>query len=133
MWSRYACVSNEMEWVVIWLTPCHESSLSFIFHGHVFGHAFFFWHAFWPCGIPFLGMHLFIHFIFFTAHTINNMERMITTQSRSFYFMDGWWIMLIPNVGISHMNMGVYVILITRYEKIFARITQFDKTQWNSK
>jgi hypothetical protein len=70
---------------------------------------------------------------FFIAHTINNMERVIVKQSRNFYFMDGWWIMLIPSVGISHMNMGVYVILITKYEKILARVTQFDKTQWSNK
>ena len=43
--------------------------------------------------------------------------------------MDGGWIMLIPNVGILHMNMGVYVVLITKYEKILTRVTQFDKTQ----
>jgi len=41
--------------------------------------------------------------------------------------------MLIPSVGILHMNMGIYVILIIWYEKILARITQFDKTQWNNK
>ena len=86
------------------------------------------WHALCACGIPSFGMHLFL-----IAHSINNMERMIMKQSRSFYFMDGWWIMLIPSVGILHMNMGIYVIVIIWYEKVLARISQFDKTQWNNK
>ena len=29
-------------------------------------------------------------------------------------FIDGWWMMLIPSVEILHMNMGVYMILITK-------------------
>ena len=45
-------------------------------------HLFYFWHSFWACGIPSFGMHLFL-----IAHSINNMERMIMKQSRSFYFM----------------------------------------------
>ena len=68
---------------------------------------------------------------FFITHIIG--IRREWSWLRSFYFMDGWWIMLIPSVGILHMNMGIYVILIIWYEKILARITQFDKTQWNNK
>ena len=33
-----------------------DHPFSFIFHGH--GLYYFFWHALWACGIPFLGMHL---------------------------------------------------------------------------
>ena len=63
----------------------------------------------WACifsifDIPFehVAYLLSVCIFFLIAHSINNMERMIMKQSRSFYFMDGWWIMLIPSVGILH-------------------------------
>ena len=131
-------ITNSLPWII---SLIYYYYFSWIWVIHFFWHAllacgipslgmhlFYFWHSFWACGIPSFGMHLFL-----IAHSINNMERMIMKQSRSFYFMDGWWIMLIPSVGILHMNMGIYVILIIWYEKILARITQFDKTQWNNK
>ena len=141
MWSRCACVWNEMEWVVIWLTPCHESSLSFIFHGHglciffltclvsmrhtFFGHASFHFFLTWLLSMwhTFFGYASF--HIFFITHIIDIWREW--SWLRSFYFMDGWWIMLISSVGILHMIMGVYVILIPKYEKILARVIQFDK------
>ena len=133
-------MTNSLPWIIS-LIYYYYFSWIWVIH--------FFWHALLACGIPYWGMHLFyfnipfehvayllsvcIFSFFLIAHSINNMERMIMKQSRSFYFMDGWWIMLIPSVGILHMNIGIYMILNTWYEKILARITQFDKTQWNNK
>ena len=54
------------------------------------------------------------HIFFITPNIDDNMERVVVKQSWSFYFMNGWWMMLIPSVEILHMNMGVYMILITK-------------------
>ena len=43
--------------------------------------------------------------IFFITHIIDIWREW--SWLRSFYFMDGWWIMLISSVWISHMNIWV--------------------------
>ena len=98
IWAIYLSLS--LFWHALW--ACGIPSLGM--------HLFYFRHAVWLCGIPSLSMHLF-----FIEHTIDdNMERVIMKQSWSFCFMNGLWMMLIPSVGILHMNIGVYVILLTK-------------------
>ena len=108
------CVRNGM---MVWLIPCHGSSLLLCFS---WTWAIFFltclvsmWHTFFGHAsfifdMPFWGMwHTFFgyaSFFIYIARTIYNMERVIMDQTRNFYCMDEWWIMLIPSVGISHMK-----------------------------
>ena len=158
MWSRCACVRNEM---MVWLIPCHGSSLLLYFSWTwaipfftclvsmwhtIFGYASFFWHAFlghvayllWICIFSFLtcllGMwHTFFWYasfhLFYIARTICNMERVIMDQTRNF-LLHG---LMNDNANSQCRNfahgMDVYVILITKYEKTLTRVTQFDKNQ----
>ena len=134
------CVRNGM---MVWLIPCHGSSL-LLYFSWTWTILFFFltclvsmWHIFFGHAsfifdMPFWGMwHTFFGYasFFYIARTICNMERVIMDQTRNF-LLHG---LMNDNANSQCRNfahgMDVYVILITKYEKTLTRVTQFDKNQ----
>ena len=85
---------------------------------------YFFWHAFWACGIPSLGMHLLFLLLlfFFIAHILDSHFREKESwYVMEFYFVGGWQCLLCEWTCTRSWSW--------EYDKSLTRVKKFDKTQ----
>ena len=87
----------------------------------------FFWHAFWACGIPSLGIHLISSF-FFIVHILDGYFReKESSHVMEFYFMGGWQCLLSSSVEVCEWMCTWSWSW--EYDKSLTRVKEFDKTQ----
>ena len=86
----------------------------------------FFWHAFWACGIPFLGMHLLFLLLlfFFIAHILDSHFREKESwYVMEFYFVGGWQCLLCEWACTWSWSL--------EYERFLTWVIEFNKAKRN--